>query len=34
MLLDTAKELYGLLIVLKVLFGVLLTDMHGEYLVD
>lgn len=33
-LLDTANELYGLLIILKVIFGVLVTDMHGEYLVD
>lgn len=33
-LLDTAKELYGLLIILKVVFGVLVTDIHGEYLVD
>lgn len=32
-LLDTANELYGL-IILKVIFGVLVTDMHGGYLVD
>lgn len=30
MLLDTAKELDGLLIILKLVFGVLVTDMHGR----